>query len=384
MRLAFVTNSLTHGGAERHSIALVNRLAERGHECHAVYVKDEPGQLARLRGAASANCLHAARYMDLRSLRAFSRLLARLRPGVVVAANAYAAMYARLALRLSGVRTPLAITYHTTVLANAKEWLQMLYYRPLFWTADCVVFVCEAQRRYSLARRLGGRRNEVIHNGIDPENWRPRSENEAALTRALLGFAEGDFVVGMCAMLRPEKNHVQMIEAIAALRARGVAARALLIGEGPTRAAIETRARRRGVAGEVLITGAQDDVRPLLAACDVVALCSTRVETFSMAALEAMAMARPVVHADLGGAAEMIQPGENGFLFPVGDTQALVERLVQLADPKVRSRMGAAARETVAARFAEQAMVDRYEQLFLELETTRSIRDNPPRPAGAH
>jgi glycosyltransferase involved in cell wall biosynthesis len=287
-------------------------------------------------------------------------------------------------LQRSRLGAPLAITFHSTVPANAKEWLQMLYYRPLFWTADCVVFVCEAQRRYWLARKLWGRRNEVIHNGIDLEHWRPRGAEEAATLRCVLGLADGDFVVGMCAMLRPEKNHLQMIDAIAALRACGVPARALLIGEGATRAAIEARARLRGVAGEVLITGVQEDVRPLLAACDVAALCSTRVETFSIAALEAMALARPVVHADLGGAAEMITSGHNGFLFPVGDTPALVERLAALAEAQLRNRMGAAARESVAERFAERAMVDRYEQTLLELETTRSKREHLRRPAGAH
>lgn len=383
MRLAFVTNSLTHGGAERHTIALVDRLAERGHECHAAYVKHAAGQLAGLFGAASVTCLHAARYLDLRSVRRLSRLLAQFRPAVVVAANAYSAMYARLALRLSGLRAPLAITYHTTMPANRKEWLQLLYYRPLFWSADCVVFVCEAQRRYWLARRLRGRRNEVIYNGIDPAGWRPPTEKEAADGRGRLGLAPEEFVVGVCAMLRPEKNHVQMVDAIAALRARGVPARALLIGEGPTRAAVEARAAQLGVARHVLITGAQDDVRPLLGACDVAALCSRR-ETFSIAALEAMAMARPVVHAELGGAAEMISHGHDGMLFPAGDTQALVERLAELAEPRLRSRMGAAARASVVSRFAEQAMVERYEQLFLELETTRSIRETSPRLRGAN
>lgn len=384
MRLVFITGALTHGGAERHSIALVNRLGERGHECHAVYVKDGAEQLARLRGAASTTCLRAARYLDLRAVRVLSNLLQRLRPGVVVAANAYAAMYARLALRLSGVPAALAITYHTTVLARRKEWLQMLYYRPLFWGADCVVFVCEAQRRYWLARRLRGQRNEVIYNGIDPGAWLPRPDDEAAYARRLLGLADEDFVVGMCALLRPEKNHVQMVDAIAALRARGVPARALLIGDGPTRAAVEARAAQRDVARHVLITGLQEDVRPLLAACDAVALCSTRVETFSMAALEAMAMARPVVHAELGGAAEMIAHGSDGYLFPVGDTPALVERLAELAVPARRRRMGAAARASVVSRFAEQAMVERYENLFLELETTRSTRETSPRLRGAN
>ncbi len=383
MRLAFVIASPAHGGAEHHSISLVHRLGERGHECHAVYVKDEAGQRGSLRGAASMTCLHAARYLDLRSLGAFSSLLARIRPGVVVAADPYAAMYARLALQGSRLGAPLAITFHYTVPADAKHWLQMLYYRPLFWTADCVVFVCEAQRRYWHARGVWGRRSEVIHNGIDLEHWRPRGAEQTATQRRVLGLGDGDFVVGMCAMLRPEKNHLQMVDAIAALRARGVAARALLIGDGATRAAIEAYARRRGVAGQVLITGVQDDVRPLLAACDVAALCSTRVETFSIAALEAMALARPVVHADLGGAAEMIAPGHNGFLFPVGDTRALVERLAALTEPQLRSRMGAAARETVAERFAEHAMVDRYEHTLLELDATRSKREHLRRPAGA-
>src|SRR5439155_17634501 len=68
-----------------------------------------------------------------------------------------------------------------------------------------------------------------------------------------------------------------------------------------------------------------------------------------------------------GGAAEMIAPGQNGFLFPVGDTPALVDRLATLADRAVSRRMGHAARATVEARFSEQEMVDRYERLLLEL-----------------
>ena len=52
MRILFVTGSLVHGGAERQAITLANRLAERGHECHFAYVKNDPSQLARLRRRA--------------------------------------------------------------------------------------------------------------------------------------------------------------------------------------------------------------------------------------------------------------------------------------------------------------------------------------------
>jgi glycosyltransferase involved in cell wall biosynthesis len=382
MKVFFVTGSLVHGGAERHTITLSNRLAERGHECHLAYVKNDPSQRERLRGAASVLCLHASRYLDLQAVRRLRAELQEKDPEVVVAANQYALMYAWLALR--GLKIPLAVTFHTTLLRNSKEWVQMLWYRPFFWSAERAIFVCEAQRAHWARRRLHGRRNEVIHNGVDIEHWRPGTLEEKATIRRVLGFAEDDFVVGMSAVLRPEKNHLQLVHAIARLRRRGIPARALLIGDGEMRAAVEARAKSLGVATEVTITGFQQDVRPLVGACDAVALCSTAVETFSLAALEAMALGRPVVHADVGGAAEMIRPGRNGFLFPVGDTAALVERLAALADRGACRRMGARARDAVEARFSERAMVERYEKTLLELATTRSKHANLRKPAGAH
>ena len=384
MRLLFLTGSLTHGGAERHTITLLNRLAQRGHECHAAYVQDNANQLERLEGAASVECLHAQRYLDFKAIKRLGVLLSRIRPSAVIAANPYAMLYAALALRQSELNAPLMVTFHTTLLAGAKQWLQMLYYRPLFWASDCLVFVCEAQRRHWLKRLVSGRSNRVIHNGVDPEHWRSPGVEARTRMRRVLGLADGDYAIGMCAVFRPEKNHLQLVEAIAQLRSRGVPARALLIGDGPMRPAIEARARDLGVASDVLIAGFHQDVRPLLAASDVVALPSTSVETFSLAALEAMALGRPVVLSEIGGAAEMVRPGENGFLFPAHDTPALVASLAALADPAARERMGAAARATVEARFSERAMVDRYEGLLQQLVLTRNQRDNLRRSAAAH
>jgi glycosyltransferase involved in cell wall biosynthesis len=384
VRILFATGSLVHGGAERHTIGLVNRLAQRGHDCHVGYVQDEESQLERLQCASSIEGMGARRYLDLRALARLAALIARVRPAAVVAANPYALMYCALALRQSGRRAPLVVTFHTTLLGNSREWLKMLYYRPFFWSADCLVFLCEAQRRHWLRRLVTARSNRVIYNGIDPEHWRSPGAEVRLRIRRVLGLSDEDYTIGMCALLRPEKNHLQLIEALAHLRARGIAARALLIGDGPMRPAIEARAHSLDLAGEVLIAGMQQDVRPLLAACDTVALCSTAVETFSLAALEAMALGRPVVLSDIGGAAEMVRPGAEGFLFPAGDTRALVERLAALADESLRRPMGAAAREAVLARFSEGAMVDRYEALLQELVLTRRQRENLRRSAAAH
>lgn len=378
MRLVLVTGSLVHGGAERQSIALANRLAERGHECHVIYVKDDRSQLARLRLAApsSVRCLHAARYFDVLALSRLRSLLAGLAPAAVLATNSYALLYAGLAR----AGAPLAVALHSTYLQTMKERLQMLAYRPLYWSADAVVFVCERQRRHWARRAVFGRRSEVIYNGVDLDHWRADPAAGEQLRRAL-GFAPDDFVIGLSAVLRPEKNPVQLVDAVARLRSRGVPAKALFIGDGPQRALVEARGREAGVAAHLRISGFQEDVRAHVCACDALALTSF-TEALSLAAMEAMALGRPVVHPDVGGGRELVTHGEDGYLFPVGDTAALAERLARLADPRQRLAMGRAARRKVEGRFSEGAMVERYESLLAGIAAKRRthehLRKRPP------
>jgi glycosyltransferase involved in cell wall biosynthesis len=378
LRAMFITGSMESGGAEHHAIALMNGLSEGGHECHAVYVKNGPMDLEqRLRLAApgTLRCLGAVRYLDRRAVVMLAGHMASIVPGVVIAANPYALMYSWLALRLSRVGAPLVATCHSTRFLGAREQLQMALYRPFLWTSTCAVFVCEAQKRHWLRRGALSRRNEVIYNGVDTEHFSvvddPAGRTEL---RRALKLGKSDYVIGMAAMLRPEKNHMQLLDALVRLRARGLPAKALLVGEGEMRAAIEARAATLGVSEHVVLAGLQKDVRPYIRACDVMLLCSFS-EAFSMAAIEAMALGRPVVHSEVGGAAEMIAPGENGYLFPVGDTGELVERLSALSKPALAERMGRKARRMVEAYFSEPTMLDRYERLLQGLCTGRASLD---------
>lgn len=369
LRLLFVTGSLVHGGAERHTITVMNRLAERGHDCHAVYVKDDASQLMRIdrHRIGSVHCLHAERFLGRRALGDFAAYLARLRPSAIIAANGYALMYASLARRAAGCRAPLVATFHSTAILGLREQIKTLIDRLFFWQAHCTVFVCERQKRYWLRRLLGSRRNMVIHNGVDTGHFRDQGGPEARLAlRRAYGFAEDDYVVGIPAVLRPEKNHLQLVDAAALVCAAGIPLRILMIGDGPQRNAVEVRSRTLGVDTRIRITGFVEDVRPCLSICDAVVLCSLS-ETFSLAALEAMAMGKPVIHSDVGGAAEMVFPERNGYLFTVGSTEELADRLLLLADRHRAARMGGVARGLVEARFSEGTMIDRYEDMLVAL-----------------
>lgn len=384
LRLLFVTGSLVHGGAERHSITLMNRLAERGHECHAVYVKDDAGQLDRieLHGAGTVHCLNARRYLDLAALRTFVTHLERLRPAVILCSNPFALMYASLTLWRSTLRIPVMVTYHSTRALGLKEQVKMLIDRGFMLMADCLVFVSENQARYWQRRGLVARQIKVIHNGIDARLFQPDQHRaESRLIRSRLGFADTDFLIGMVALLRPEKNHIQLLAAVATLRRQGIAAKALLIGDGSMRATIEATARSLKIERFVEITGYQEDVRPYVAACDVVVLCSF-TEALSLAAIEAMAMEKPVVHSYVGGAAEIVLPGYNGYLFPVGDTAALVQRLSLLAERGHAELLGRNARGVAETKFGERRMVDRYEQTLLDLvRHNTAVQASQPRLA---
>lgn len=373
-RFMFVTGSLVHGGAERHSITVMNRLSARGHDCHAVYVKNDSSQLDRIQLPPSSlvTCLNAGGYFDLRAIRSFAAHMRRIEPAALIAANAYALMYATLARLLAGSHAPILVTFHSTLLLGIKEQLKMLVDRFFFMSADCLVFVCDNQRRYWRKRGVIAKRNEVIHNGVDLDQFKPdQIQGASQQIRQEFGFTSTDFVVGMVAVLRPEKNHVQLLSAVAALRKRGIPAVALLVGDGVMRPGIEALARLLQIEPYVAITGFRDDVRPYVAACNVVALCSI-TEALSLAALEAMAMARPVVHSEVGGAAEMISPGYNGFLFPVGDTDILVQKLATLSEPNRALRMGRNSRRLVEKSFSEVGMLDRFEQVLQDLCATRS------------
>lgn len=368
LRPLFVTGSLMYGGAERHSITVMNRLADRGHQCHAVYIKNAQDLLDQIqpRDGTTVRCMNASGFFDLRAIGNFAAHIFKVRPSVIVAANGYALMNASLARLRSGLAIPVVATFHTTQLLETKNQVKSLIDRPFFWSAERTVFVCKMQKKYWLRRGLGSRKNEVIYNGVDTEYFCDRSTpDERRNRRKTYGIAETDYVVGIAALLRPEKNHLQLIDAIVALRGMGIPARALMIGDGPMRGSIEAKARELGVGDEVLITGLQQDVRPHMAICDAMVLCSLS-ETFSLAALEAMSMGKAVVHSEVGGAAEMIIPGHNGFLFTVGDTEALVCKLSLLAEPQVAKRMGGCARVMVETDFSEKSMVDRYEETLLD------------------
>src|SRR5262249_17306645 len=155
---------------------------------------------------------------------------------------------------------------------------------------------------------------------------------------------------------------------------RGVDARLCLVGDGPDRERVERRARELGVMRSTLFIGYQREGAPYYGLFDALLLPSANEGT-PVVAIEALASRRPAVAtpggggpARVGGVPDVVTDGVEGFLGPVGDVEAMAERLAVLAaDPAARAAMGEAGRRSVVSRYRVERLLDDVDALYREL-----------------
>jgi L-malate glycosyltransferase len=181
-----------------------------------------------------------------------------------------------------------------------------------------------------------------------------------------LGLPADAFVIGSVGRLAVEKNQRALIAALAALRDRAIETHLVIVGEGAQRAALARQVAELRLQSHVTLAGSQRDVRPWLAAMDVFVLPSTHIETFSNAALEAMAMAKPTILSEVGGATEMVRDGIDGYTLACDKLDAtLPSVLIRLHDDAaLRATLGRAARERAQAKFSAVSMIDEFAELI--------------------
>jgi glycosyltransferase involved in cell wall biosynthesis len=189
-------------------------------------------------------------------LNRLSKWLRSFGPEVLVCINSYPLFYGHLPRMLSGVRVPIVEIFHSSEVAPREDRQMRLIYRHLFNFSDRIIYVSEAQRVMWESRGIRHDRGACIHNGVDIDYFSDRySTDEKAEQRARWGFSPTDFVIGICAELRPEKQHGDLLAAISLLKQEGMSAKCLIIGDGPCRGEIERKIRNLGLESDVAIIG---------------------------------------------------------------------------------------------------------------------------------
>lgn len=369
MDVIYLLNSLCIGGSESKTVRIANGLAERGLRVGIAYLNGPEDLLQSLNERVERWYLSRKGKFSPATVARLRRIFKSARPKVVIAVNLYPLIYLAPASLLAGIRKPKTVSLlNTSTPTEAYSPAKRLLYSALLGCIDYIVHGCEANRsQWHTPRSIAWRHSGVIYNGVDTRRMHPEALAASVQEcRRSLRVPVNRFVLGSVGRLVPEKNQRLLLNVLRRVRDQGLDAHLLLAGDGPLRGELESHACDIGVLAEVTFTGALQDVRPALKAMDLFVLPSIAVETFSNAALEAMAMRLPVILSDIGGAAEMIGDGVEGIIMNRAVMEEVLPHLVlHLADdPQWRARLGSAARRRVEERFSVESMLDHHKALI--------------------
>ena len=363
-RVLVLIKGLGRGGAEQLLVSAAPYLDTERFEYEFAYVLREKDDLVPdlEKLGFGVRCLGGRRRGEwIHRLRADVR---RREPDVVHAHSPYVASLARLALPPRGPR--MVYTEHNV-------WDS---YHPLTSFANLVtyprndhVFAVSHDVAASIRYPAGLRFRklppiETLHHGIDQASFGTQVPSDGV--RAEFGIPKGSPFIATVGSFKPQKDHGNLIRAMARVRRRLPDARLVLVGDGAGREGLEHLVSSAGLQEAVVFAGHRDDAQRIAAACDVFVL-SSRHEGLSIALLEAMALGRPVVVTRVGGLPEVVEHGHQGFVVPPQDPAALGQAMIKLlADTGLRERMGRAAGERARA-FDIRDAVTRMEQVYEEL-----------------
>jgi N-acetyl-alpha-D-glucosaminyl L-malate synthase BshA len=278
--------------------------------------------------------------------------------------HSVSALLARQMLAARGRRLPFVTTLHgtdITLVGLDRSYLPITRYS--IQESDGVTSISDYLKEKTLQDFGVTRDIAVIPNFVNCDVYRPYSDEQARAT-ARKRLAEPDEAILMhLSNFRPVKRVVDVVKVFAQV-VREVPARLVLVGDGPDRSAAEWLAHDLGIQSRIHFLGKQERVHELLPLADIM-LMPSELESFGLAALEAMACKVPAIATRVGGVPELIDDGETGLLYAVGDVEAMAEGAIGLLkNPDRLQAMRDAARKTAQKRFCSTLVVPQYVKYY--------------------
>lgn len=377
IRVAHIITRLCKGGAQENTFHTV-RLANQDRFEADLISGPASGAEGSIEDAIAAAGVPILREPDLvrdpsllRDARAYWALVRRFREArydIVHTHTSKAGLIGRVAARRAGVpivvHTPHGNVFHGYFSKPVTRFFIELE-RYAAKRTDAIIELTAGGVEEHLEQRIGRREQfRVIHSGVDFSPFAAaRAEREA--TRASLGIAPGEILIGGVGRLEPVKGFSYFVAAAGAIARELPEARFLLVGAGSQEQALRDAAAPLG--SKFRFAGLRDDVPPIMAALDVLVVPSVN-EGMGRVLLEAGAAETPVVASRVGGIPDLVRDGETGVLVAPRDAGAITAAVLQLARaPERRRAMGMAARERIVPHYSLETMVRRIEALYEEL-----------------
>lgn len=278
--------------------------------------------------------------------------------------HSVSALLARQMLAARGRRLPFVTTLHgtdITLVGLDRSYLPITRYS--IQESDGVTSISTYLKDKTVADFGISRPIEVIPNFVNCDVYTPIADDELRC-KARARFAPRDEAIFIhLSNFRPVKRVVDVVKVFSHV-AREVPAQLILVGDGPDRSSAEWLAHDLKINDRVHFLGKQDRVHELLALADLMVMPSS-LESFGLAALEAMACKVPTIATRVGGVPELIEDGKTGLLFPVGNVEEMAAGAISLLKDRTRfEAMRDAARKDAQKRFCASLVLPRYVKFY--------------------
>ena len=250
--------------------------------------------------------------------------------------------------------------YHYKWQRRAGYWFAMHF-------VDRVVAVSnEIKESLIRCRGLSEDMIQVIHYGVDLEKFFPNGTSSQFKEK--LGFNNGEVAIAIIARLEEVKGHKYFIQAFRRLAQKYQEVSTIFVGIGSQLVYLENMVHEAGLDGRIRFLGIRKDITEILNAIDIFVLPSIAGEGLPNVVLEAMACGKPVIATTVGGTAEAIKHGENGFLVLPRDVTALAAALdTILSETEKIPWYGHNARTIAENEFSLQKQISSFENLYNSL-----------------
>lgn len=362
-KIIYIAPGLPVGGAEKFLISLSNSLLNQTSRQIIVSLSDKNPLEIEFDPSINIVKLPRQNKWSLKPLLALRKCLIEEKPDIIFCLNFFSYIFVRIAKLGIASTEKLFISYHSTIHLNKKEhFLHKIYFATLNKNYR-ILTVSENQAKYtSSAYNVPVNYFKTILNGVDTSYWKlATSDLEYRLIRKQFDIPDSSKVIILTAGFRAEKNHLGAINALSILHnLYSYKAYLLFVGDGHLAKDISNYAKASPVSEFVKFAGLQHDVRPYYWSANLFTLCSTSVETFSIAALEAMACGLPAVLTEIGGASEMIEEGKNGFLCQPTDNDIAEKWHTALSTPFSKSDI----HHHISRNFSLEKMISKYKKVL--------------------
>jgi len=346
-----ISSSAT-SGAERHTFSLSKQLLQLGHEVEVIV--PGPGWLPDLFHEAGIP-VHVSPMKGrgwIRTIRLVLRLQRHRRFDVVHTHLTRAAYLGYMVGRLQ--RAPIVTSVH---IANNDQ-----IYKRLAHGRNRLVAVSNYVRGMLHGRGIQERYIETVYNGTD---FHEMAATDPQQIRDEFHIPSDRRIIGLIGRVCKEKGHLEMVEAMREVRRAHPEAHALFAGRIDDGFAQEfdEAVASAGIADQVTVAGVRHDIPRILDAVTLTSMPSY-IETFGVAAIEAMARGKAVVASNVGALPEVVSHGRTGLLIDLRP-EALADAInFLLSHDAEREKMGRLGRLTVERRFSNRLMAKRFEEVY--------------------